>query len=169
MSLSSLGVDHGLTTINKKNSSFNSSLPLPTSSPVSPPNGVSISIQSSSDGIPSTSSSVSASSSQPQSITISGLSTPTSSSLFAVSCPSDNGLGYLTSSGRVYKIECNTNLTQGDFANALEPDLGSCIDSCATVPGCVAVSWSHFDGTCAYEYGVGQIFYTTDYDSSVPA
>lgn len=68
---------------------------------------------------------------------LSSISPPTSQ----LSCPASNGTTYTTPSGTRATVECYVNHYGGDQILIGAASLDSCIGSCASTAGCLAVAW----------------------------
>ncbi|PIA91568.1 hypothetical protein CB0940_09047 [Cercospora beticola] len=87
--------------------------------------------------------------------TIPELSLPTSTRRPVFNCPADNGLSYVAPSGQAFTIRCRTNYIGYDLASSPQPNLFSCANSCAFVPGCSGVSYDAQTSLCFYKSSVG--------------
>ncbi|GIZ47056.1 hypothetical protein CKM354_001015700 [Cercospora kikuchii] len=87
--------------------------------------------------------------------TIPELSLPTSTRRPVFNCPADNGLSYVAPSGQAFTIRCRTNYIGYDLASSPQPNLFSCANSCAFVPGCSGVTYDAQTSLCSYKSSVG--------------
>ncbi|PPJ51345.1 hypothetical protein CBER1_08612 [Cercospora berteroae] len=87
--------------------------------------------------------------------TIPELSLPTSTRRPVFNCPADNGLSYVASSGQAFTIRCRTKYIGYDIAESPQPNLFSCANSCAFVPGCSGVTHDAQTSLCFYKSSVG--------------
>ncbi|KAI5365221.1 hypothetical protein Slin15195_G047580 [Septoria linicola] len=86
------------------------------------------------------------------STTVSSLVLPTSTNFPVISCPSDQGLTYVSSSGQAFNIQCNRNYPLStSLGTSTQPNLYSCANSCGTVPGCAGVTFDSSTSTCFYK------------------
>jgi len=60
------------------------------------------------------------------------------------SCPSVSGTRY-TSNGQTFFLKCDADIYGGDITLIKTPDFKTCIDTCATTAGCVAVGYYIYD------------------------
>lgn len=70
------------------------------------------------------------------------------SSTATLLCPAANGTTYTALNSDVFTIACAIDHAGGDLSNVQSPTFGSCLNTCSTTSGCVAVSYVPGSGYC---------------------
>ncbi|KAK3658854.1 hypothetical protein LTR56_001725 [Elasticomyces elasticus] len=93
---------------------------------------------------------------------------PTATRIAVYSCPNDDGLNYVSPSGKAYRIACRTNEVGYDQGSQIRADLEQCVNTCGFRSGCIGISWVQATQRCYYKSATGMGVPDQGFDSAVP-
>ncbi|KAK5683186.1 hypothetical protein LTS10_004717 [Elasticomyces elasticus] len=93
---------------------------------------------------------------------------PTATRIAVYSCPNDDGLNYVSPSGKAYRIACGTNEVGYDQGSQIRADLEQCVNTCGFRSGCIGISWVQATQRCYYKSATGMGVPDQGFDSAVP-
>ncbi|KAK4888436.1 hypothetical protein LTR27_012659 [Elasticomyces elasticus] len=93
---------------------------------------------------------------------------PTATRIAVYSCPNDDGLNYVSPSGKAYRIACRTNEVGYDQGSQIRADLEQCVNTCGFRSGCIGISRVQATQRCYYKSATGMGVPDQGFDSAVP-